>query len=237
MKHVFLETKNVQDFRQAAGVIEDVERGNPGLCVVYGRAGRGKTECCREYAVRKDALYLRVMQDWTPRAMLAALCALINGSAPSSVEKCRNYLMHVLGISRRTVIVDEADRLTNISLIEHFRDIHDMTGAPVILVGEQSLYSSISSKRRLWSRVTQAVEFGPITTQDIMLFGMKAAELKIEPDAAALVGKKAEGDFRLIWQVVRSLESMARAGGTNQVSVKMVQTLKDLKPKPAHAFK
>lgn len=237
MKHVFLETKNVQNFRAAAGVLEDIDRGNPGLCVVYGRAGRGKTECSREYAVRKDALYLRVMQDWTPRAMLSALCMLINGSAPSTVEKCRNYLMHVLSMSRRTIIVDEADRLSNIGLIEHFRDIHDMTGAPVIMVGEQSLYSSISSRRRLWSRVTQTVEFGPITTEDIMLFGVKSADLKIDPDAAVMIGKRADGDFRLIWQAVRSIEAMARAEGTVEVSVDMVKSLKDTKPKPAMALK
>lgn len=232
MKNVFLETENVHKFRAAAGVIEDTEKGQPGIFVATGRAGRGKTECSREYAVRRGALYLRVMQDWTPRAMLAALCAMINGSSPGTVEKCRNYLIHILSVSRRTIIVDEADRLSNLSLIEHFRDIHDMTGAPIILVGEQNLYTSISSKRRLWSRVTQTVEFGPTTTQDIMVFGMKAAELKIEPEAAALIGKKTEGDFRLIWQAVRSLESMSRAAGTQQVSVKMVQEISDRKPLP-----
>lgn len=232
MKHVFLETENVRRFREAAAVLDDVEKGNPGLCVVYGRAGRGKTECSRHYAVQKNAIYVRVMQDWTPRAMLAAVCAEINGARPNTIEKCRSYLTHTLSLSRRTIIVDEADRLSSVRMIEHFRDIHDVTGAPVIMVGELSLYSSISSARRLWSRVTQTVEFGAITTEDIMLFGMKSAQLKIEPDAAVLLGKQAEGDFRLIWQAVRRLESVCRAGGTNQVGVAMVKSLPDRKPAP-----
>lgn len=237
MKHVFLETENVRRFREAALVLDDIEKGAPGLAVVYGRAGRGKTECSREYAVRQNAIYVRVMQDWTPRGMLAAVCAEINGSRPATIEKCRSYLTHTLGMTRRTIIVDEADRLSNVGMIEHFRDIHDVTGSPVILVGEQSLYSSIATKRRLWSRVTQTVEFGPITTEDIMLFGMKSAQLKIDPDAGAMIGKRAEGDFRLIWQSVRSLEAMARAAGVNQINTDMVKALKNTKPSPAHSMK
>lgn len=232
MRNVFLETENVRRFRESAQVLEDIDKGAPGLAVVYGRAGRGKTECSREYAVRKNALYIRVLQDWTPRAMLAALCYEVNRQRPGTVEKCRNYLFHVLEVSPRMIIVDEADRLSRVSMIEHFRDIHDVTGAPVVLVGEQSLYSSISATRRLWSRVTQTVEFGPIRTEDIMLFGMKSADLRIDPDAAELIGKRAEGDFRLIWQAVRSIESMARAGGTAQVSVSMVKNVPDRKPAP-----
>lgn len=233
MKNVFLETDNVRRFRTAAQVLDDIEKGHPGLCVVHGRAGRGKTDCSKQYAVEHNAIYVRVLEDWTPRAMLAEVCYAINRTRPASIEKCRNTIFHILDVSRRTLIVDEADRLRRVSMIEHFRDIHDVTGAPVILVGEQSLYAAMASRRRLWSRVTQTVEFGPIKTEDILLFGMKAAELKVVPEAGAMVGKRSGGDFRLIWQDMRSLESMAMANGTSQVTVEMVKRLPDRKPKPS----
>ena len=232
MKNVFMETENVRKFREAAEIMADIEKGQPGLAIVYGRAGRGKTECTCEFAVRTSALYIRVMEDWTPRAMLSALCFEINGSRPHSVERCKNFLFTMLDQQPRMILVDEADRFRNIGMIEHFRDIHDMTGVPVILIGEPSLYSKLSAKRRLWSRITQTVEFGPITTEDIMLFGLKSAELKIEPTAAKAIGRRSEGDFRLIWQDVRALESMARAAGTIQINVDMVKQLKNLKPSP-----
>jgi len=232
LKNVFLETQNVMKFREAADVMSDIEKGQPGLAIVYGRAGRGKTECSREFAVRTGSLYIRVMEDWTPRAMLAALCFEINGSRPHTVERSKNFLFNMLEKEQRIILVDEADRFKNAGMIEHFRDIHDMTGAPVILIGEQSLYAKVSAKRRLWSRITQTVEFGPISTEDIMLFGMKSAELKIAPDAAKALGKRSEGDFRLIWQDVRALESMARAEGTIQVNTGMVKQLKSRKPSP-----
>ena len=87
MKNIFLETGNVARFREALSVLEDTERGQPGLGVVWGRAGRGKTVCAREYAIRTDAVYLRVLQDWTPRAMLAALCRELNGTEPATVDR------------------------------------------------------------------------------------------------------------------------------------------------------
>lgn len=210
MKHVFLETENVRRFREVLWILEDTERGQPGICVAWGQAGRGKTVCGKEYAVRTGAVYLRVMEDWTPRAMLAALCRELNGSEPSSVERCKRIACDEIERQKKTVLVDEADRL-NIGQVEHFRDIHDVTGAPIVLIGEEHLFPTLSARRRLWSRVTQTVEFKPITIEDIVLFGLKAADLRIDPEAARRIAGRSGGDFRLVWTDVQALEQMARA--------------------------
>lgn len=224
MKSVFLETRNVQAGREALNRLEDIDKGQPGLGVFWGQAGRGKTLFAREVAVRTGAVYLRVMEDWTPRAMLAALCRELNGSEPRTVESAKTIACRQLESMPRTVLVDEADRLS-MNLVEHFRDIHDLTGVPVVLIGEEHLYPILNARRRLWSRVTQAVEFGPITSEDIMLFGLKASELRINPDAAHRMAVRASGDFRLVWQDVHDLEQVCRAAGSNVVDVKMVEAL------------
>lgn len=224
MKNVFLETANVQSFREALTLLEDTEKGQPGLGVVWGRAGRGKTLCAREYTVRTGALYLRVLEDWTPRAMLAQLCHEINGSEPKSVDRCKSMIMSQLDQAPRTIMVDEADRL-DMKKIEHFRDIHDLTGVAVVLIGEEHLYSALSSRGRLWSRVNQVVEFRPITDEDIMLFGLKAAEIHLEPAAVQRLQTRSGGDFRLVWLDMHDLEQMARANKVKEVGVKMVDAL------------
>ena len=234
MKQVFLETQNVAKFREALWILEDTERGQPGLGVVWGQAGRGKTLCAREYAVRTQAVYLRVMEDWTPRAMLAALCWELNGSEPFSTERCKKIVCSELERQHKTVLVDEADRLS-VGLVEHLRDIHDVTGHPVILIGEEHLFPTLAARRRLWSRVTQTVEFKPIHIEDIILFGLKAADLRIEHDAASRIASRSSGDFRLVWTDVQGLEQMARAAGTKQADLRMVEALpqRRLGPKPA----
>jgi hypothetical protein len=224
MKNIFLETRNVAKFRESLSVLEDTERGQPGLGVVWGRAGRGKTVCAREYAVRTGAVYLRVLQGWTPRAMLAALCGQLNGSEPHTVDRAKRTAIDCLGKTPKTILVDEADRL-NIDLVEHFRDIHDLVGVPVVLIGEEHLFPTINARRRIWSRVMQTVEFGPIACEDILLFALEAASLRLDPDAAEKIGVKSSGDFRLVWAHVHALEQMARAAGIKTVDAKMVDAM------------
>ncbi|MEM5789182.1 MAG: ATP-binding protein [Syntrophobacteraceae bacterium] len=233
MKQVFLETQNVAKFREALWLLEDTERGQPGLGVVWGQAGRGKTVCAREYAVRTNAVYLRVMEDWTPRAMLASLCRELNGSDPRSTERCKKIACDELERQQRTVLVDEADRLP-VGLVEHWRDIHDVAGVPVVLIGEEHLFPTLAARRRIWSRVTQTVEFKPIATEDIVLFGLKAADLRIDPEASRRIASRSGGDFRLVWTDIQGLEQMARAAGTKQVDLKMAEALPQrmLGPKP-----
>jgi DNA transposition AAA+ family ATPase len=236
MKSVFLETGNVRAFREALATVEDMEKGQPGLVVVGGRAGRGKTVCAREYAVRTGAVYLRVMQDWTPRAMLAQLCREINGTEPRSVERCKIVACEELERMPRTILVDEADRL-NVGLVEHFRDIHDLAGAPVVLIGEEFLIATLSTRRRLWSRVTRSIEFGPVSAEDIILFGLRAAEIKIDPQAAQRIATRCSGDFRLVWLDMKDLERICRANQTDRVDLKMLEQLPARKPgvKPVKA--
>jgi len=229
MKNIFLETKNVMAFREAMASLEDVQKGQPGLAVVWGQAGRGKTVCAQEYAVHSRAIYLRVMEDWTPRAMLGGLCLKINQSNPRTIADCKQVICAALDVNPRLIIVDEADRLRNIGMIEHFRDIHDICGVPVVFIGEQSLYPKINSHRRLWSRVTQAVEFLPICSEDVVLFCLKAAGLRVSGEVAQGLCKRCDGDFRLIWQDVRKLENICRASGVAVVEMSMLKGLPNIK--------
>lgn len=224
MENIFLETKNVKAFREALGVLEDAEKGQPGLGIIWGKAGRGKTICSKEYVVRTGAIYIRVMQDWTARAMLSAICREINGSEYRTVDKCKRSICDELESSPRTVLIDEADRL-DVRLIEHFRDIHDMTGVPIVLIGENSLFPTLKVRERIWSRITQNIRFDDISAEDIMLFGIKSAQIKIEPAAAGEIEKRCKGDFRLVWIDVRDLARICRASRTDMVTPEMVKEL------------
>ncbi len=236
MRSVFLETQNVRAFRESLAVLEDVEKGQPGLAVVWGQAGRGKTVCAREYAVRTGAVYLRVFEDWTPRAMLTTLCRELNGTEPRTVERCKLVACESLEHSQRAVLVDEADRL-RIGLVEHFRDLHDMTGAPIVLIGEEHLFATLSARRRLWSRVTQTVEFGAVGAEDVMIFGLKAADLKVDPEAAKKLTHRAGGDFRYVRVDMVDLERMCKANGTKQVDARMIDQLPGRKMGPRASLK
>ena len=108
------------------------------------------------------------------------------------------------------IIVDEADRLA-IGRIEDLRDILEMTGAPIILIGEEGIFGLLSERRRIWSRVAHEVEFGPISAAEEAMYAMKAAALDIPAELCGSIAERAEGDFRLVRNMMLLLEKAAKA--------------------------
>lgn len=232
MKHVFIVTSRVLAFREALGVVRDTEKGQPGFMVAWGEAGRGKSECAKEYAVNhEDVAYIRVFEDWTPRAMLSTICRTLNGMNPGMVDRAKRIIIEELDQRPRTLLIDEADRL-DIRLVEHLRDIHDETGCPVVLIGEPTLYARLTARPRIWQRVTRVVNFGPVIVDDVVLFGLKACGLKVAAPAANGLLKRCQGSFRLLYHDMVELERMARANDTNEVTMELVEMLPDRRLAP-----
>ncbi len=221
MKSIFVETTNVSKFRAACLSLEDTERGQPGIGLAWGQAGRGKTFAAQNYHSERGGVFLRAWEGWTQTAFLSALCFEVCGVRPRSANGCKVKIMHALNQDRRTVFIDEADRL-HISRIEDLRDIHDETGCPIVLIGEEELIGALGERRRIWSRVTQEVKFEPSTETDIIIYSLEAADLDIDPEAAAFMRRQSDGDFRLIHSMTVLLEQAAKARQTSTINVSMV---------------
>jgi DNA transposition AAA+ family ATPase len=232
MKNEFIETSRVMAFREAAGVVADTEKGQPGLMLVWGFAGRGKTECAKNYAIRnKRTVYLRAMEDWSPTGMLSKICKELNGMQPGRANLAKQVAIEELDDNMRMLLIDEADRLSTKN-IEHLRDIHDETGCPIVLIGEPSIYAQIKARTRIWQRVTRAVEFGPVVTDDVLMFGVKACGLKIAPAAAHRLVEKCQGSFRLLYHLMVEMERISKANNTTDITLDIVENLPDRRPVP-----
>jgi len=233
MKKILIDTKRVLAFREAIKVVEDTVKGQPGIMVAWGYTGRGKTSCVEKYATDTGAVYLYVENELTPLTLLKQICLELNGMEPTQKARAKRIIAEELDDTPRTIIIDEADKLC-INCIEHLRDIHDMTGIPLILVGEPKIYATLHARKRIWRRVTRTVEFGPVTLEDIMVLGFKACDLKIKPDAASLMLKRCKGDFRLLYHDLRDLEILAKNNSLKEIEQDLVQTIPDrlIKPTP-----
>ena len=225
MKKNFIETQNVQRFRKAIATALDTEKGRPGMVAVWGEAGSGKTQAAQEiYA--GNGFYLRAMEGISQCAFLQSVCFEVKGSRPRTTYLCKTEVIKALDGSRQALFIDEADRL-DIRRIEDLRDIYDMTGAPVVLIGEQGLPTRLESRSRIIDRIPNEfrVEFGKIDRQDVTLFALEAADLTLTPEASALVHTETRGNFRRVYNVVLSLESAARAAGSGEVSADLVKAV------------
>lgn len=225
-KGVFIETGNVTRFRTALGLAADAGVGRPGMLMVYGEAGRGKTLAARNAHSEDGGYYLRVWEQWTQAAFLQALCFEVSGDRPHGANRCKTKLVAKLGYDPQPVYVDEADRL-DIRRLEDLRDIHDETGAPIVLIGEMGLTGKVSARSRIDDRIPNEyrLRFEPITTQDLNVYALQAAGLKLEPAASAELHRLCLGNFRRAHNLIVSLEQMAKADGKAQVDQAMVKRL------------
>lgn len=221
-KGVFIETDNVNRFRTALRVVTDAEKGQPGLLVVRGPTGRGKTMATRNAHAVGGGVFLRVYEGLTQAQFLCRLCFETCGMEPSSGLKAKVEIIRSLESNPRPLFIDEADRLAT-ARIADLRDIHDETGCAVVFIGEEKIIQHLSVERRLARRVTQMVDFGPVTPDDVILYAAQAAELAMDPAAAEEAVTAAEGEFRLTHNLVVLLEQAAAATQKREVGVTMVR--------------
>jgi DNA transposition AAA+ family ATPase len=139
-------------------------------------------------------------------------------------NRCKEIIVTLLLKRPQPLFIDEADRL-KIDRIEDLRDIHEMTGVPVILIGEEGLLGLLSERRRIWSRVVHSVEFGPINASEVGIYAKQAAGLLISTELCGRVAEQSEGDFRLVRNMMLMLERAAKAAGSLNVDQPMLDVV------------
>ncbi len=223
-KGIFIETENVSKFGRVMRQALDTERGRPGMVCVSSPAGLGKTLAAEQHYAQHGGAYVRVWEDWTQQALLQAICFELAGTRPHGADRCKWAICNALMDNRRVIYVDEADRL-NIKRIEDLRDIYVYTGVPIVLIGEPGLPTMLSARSRVDDRIPNEyrVEFGPITSTDVLLYAQEAAGLSLTPEACALVAKSTKGNFRRIHNMLLSLEQAAAAAETVEVDAELVR--------------
>ena len=228
MREVIIPTDATARFNTAVDAVVDADKGASGFVLAYGQAGRGKSVAADQYHFQRGGAYVRVWEGWSQSAFLQRVLFEVrwkNGDLPrSTANRSKQQIVELLERDRKPLFVDEADRLA-ISRIEDLRDIHEMTGVPIILIGEEGIFGLLSERRRIWSRVAHEVEFGPISPAEVALYAMQAAGLNIPPDQCARIADRAEGDFRLVRNMTLLLEKAAKAAESFDVDAPMLDTI------------
>ena len=138
MKNVFVQTGNVKMFGENAHNLLNVDAGVPGMALIYGKRGLGKTKTAIWYAAKEGYVYLRAKRKWTPAWLLEELSIELQLAPARSFRRMFGEICSTLVSDQRLVIIDEID-LASAEVIETIRDIHDITGAPVIMIGMENI--------------------------------------------------------------------------------------------------
>jgi len=225
MEPVFVKTANYVQFAEVCDELaSDAGRVGPSLALIWGRAGRGKTESARYYAVQKGAVYVRTLPIMTPLAVLREIAFDLVAEKPHTTTRCVDIISHELRGKRRVILIDEAD-LLKMDVLETLRGINEVCSAPVVLIGEEQLPNRVAPRRRIVSRIRMRQEFGPLAQPDIAVFFKHAMKVELAPACVSALFKKSGGDWRPMLTRAIAIERAMKASDIREVTVGLIEAV------------
>ena len=228
MKKIFARTQNVKNFINLMNNLQNRAEGVPGMALVYGEPGLGKTKTVLWWAAQNNAVFIRSTNLMSGRWLLEELVEEL-GEIPffRSVDlfkQCTRILVE----EPRIIIVDEIDYLaTDARAIETLRDIHDKTGVPILLVGMGMANKKLMRYRHLYDRISEVLKFVPFALEDVKAIVEQLSEVEMTDCAVRFIYNRSNR-FRQIVRLISKAESIAEANGISVIDeITLMELLND----------
>jgi len=219
MRNKLAVTKNVAALQVAYEALAGRDMGIPGMALVHGYTGAGKTTAVTWMVNRTRGVYVRAAATWTPGSMLGRIMVELNAEPINRSSAMVEYIVSTLTETQRPLYVDEADYLmSNIKMLETLRDIHDLSGVPVILIGMQGIERRLVHRPQLSRRISHWVEFLPSDLDDARLLASTVCEVAIDDELLQRLHSEAGGSMGLMAVGMARIEALARANGWDTIS-------------------
>lgn len=221
MRIAVAKTKNLSNLARAADQLRTRNIGTPGIGLIWGPSGLGKTTAATWFCDQYDAVYVRAWSTWTPGAMLGAICAALDLPAQTRIASAIDQIVLALSRTQRPLFVDEADYLLGSArLLDTLRDLHDVSSAPVIVVGMGEFRRRAERREQFAGRVTARVEFRPADIEDARTTAAAMLE-RVHPtdDLLGRLVQETGGSMRRIVSGLAQVERLATRRRLAEVSL------------------
>jgi len=223
MKYQIVHTKNLTRLHAAMSELSLRGEGIPGLGLLVGRTGAGKTTALASLVASQKAVAIRANAAMSLHSLLDAICfeLRIEDHRGRVSEKFR-LICDALNDRPRPIFIDEADYLcANSRMLDVLRDIHDTEGVPILLIGMAGLEGRLVRLKQLARRISVHIEFEPCDLEDTRLVADTLCEMRIEDDLLKLIHTKGQGCIGLMVVALARVESYARERGLAKIGAKV----------------
>lgn len=206
--------RNVVAFNQLVKRVVGRAPGLPGMACFYGRSGLGKTKSAIYGANASRAIYVEVGQYTTARSLMRSVLQELGVPQPrgSIAEMIEAAIMRLSADSRRPLIVDEAHHIAAKRFVDLLRELHDKSLAPVILIGEETLPSSLEAFERVHNRILEWVGAEACDLDDARtLVRAYCPGITIADDLLSIIVDRTAGNTR---RIVVNLSAVAEEAKT-----------------------
>ena len=217
MKKVFVKTNNVKRFITMMNNLQNRAEGVPGMGLVYGEPGLGKTQTINWWAFKNNAILVRCTQLMSARWLLSEILEEMGEIYGYKISDCFKLVVRNLLVNPQIIIIDEVDYLTVDSrAVETLRDIHDKTNVPIVLVGMINAKSRLKKFNHLYDRLSEILKFEKFSKTDIKTIVQELSEVEMTECAIRYIYTNLNR-FRQIVKVINKAEIIAKANGLNSI--------------------
>ncbi len=219
MKQAIAHTKNLTHLMETAEALSRRGKDLPGIGMIWGPSGAGKTTGAVWLRDRSDAICVRAMRLWRPAAMLAAICKELDVLPSPRCAPMLDQVIERLRQSQRPVIIDEADYLIQSpALLDTLRDIHDVSSAPIIVIGMGTFRQRVQGKEQFSGRIAQIVEFRPADLDDVRATAEACCEVALDDALLERITRETQGSMRRVKTALSVVEQWADRRGETLVT-------------------
>jgi len=225
LKRVFVNTQNVKFFKGAIERLQSREEQVPGMALVYGEPGLGKTKAVAAWCAQNsnNSYFIRTKKLMTGRWLLEELVSELGEQADKRVPDLYRQARNILMEKQCTVFFDEVDYLCHDArVIETIRDLHDDTGTPIVMIGMAEAEKKLSRYRHLYDRFSEVVKFQDLTEMDVRTIADEMCEVKVNNDAIAHIHSQGSRFRKIVIQLYRC-ESIAKKNSLKEITAAHLQ--------------
>ncbi|MBF0482806.1 MAG: ATP-binding protein [Desulfovibrionaceae bacterium] len=190
MRKQFAITDNVKRFVAAVNAVVDAQPGIDRFVLVYGPVGLGKTETALWWKNTQSpqSAFVRIKKAMSVRWLLEEIVAELGEIPLRRTSDLFHQAVEALVGTDRALILDEVDYVADkTTLIETLRDLGDMTGSPIVLLGMPWAEEKLKKYTALKRRISQLARFEGLTRKDVAAVLAQICEVALDDSAVEAI--------------------------------------------------
>ncbi|MBX3588770.1 MAG: ATP-binding protein [Ramlibacter sp.] len=212
-------TSNVALMHQVMDTLIKRDPTLPGIGCFYGPSGVGKSAASAfaAHPLGFNGVYVECRSYETMKSLVHNIIKALGLNVKGSIADQMDHVFEALSLSERPLIIDEADRIVGTKRIELLRDIHDQSGVPVLIVGEQDLPAKLKQHEHFDNRVLVWQPASLCSMSDLELLAkMYAVDIAIAPELKKRILSETGGITRRVATTLVNVKKWCDANGTTE---------------------
>lgn len=194
--------------------------GLPGLVVMYGPTGYGKSIAASFAANRHRAYYVECREAWTKKAFLLGVLREMAITPARTLSEMVDQIAEQLSRSGRPLIVDDVQYLVDKAAANILTDLYNASQGTIVLIGEERVPASLARLERLHNRVLEWVPAQPAALDDLReLAETTYPNLTLADDLLDDLNRQVRGCLRRVAVNLYQVHTQAQAAGVTTMDL------------------